>query len=401
MAKKKTTKSNSAADLFFKSAAEVGAKHGLEVKNFEDGENFTLHVPTGVYGLDEHLDYGKGLPLGVMCEFYGKESAGKSFFAQKLCANAQTVYPDQAIMYVDLECTLIRKRLEDIGLNLSKDRFIYLDQNMDVVAMLDGLIDYLDGNGDKISMVVIDSIAAMYVNTNESSGPPQFELPKILGNKLKVLTGIAKKRNTTLIFINQVRDNVSLAMKMGIDAKFTPGGNAVKFFSHLRCEFKKVYGGEIKVDGKVIGHKVKLKTIKNKLGIPGLEYEFPLYYTFVPVEDRLFILGREKSITESGTKKIIGVRSNVFSYGDLKVEGEKQFKYALFENNRLLDLYHDLQSVSDADGIMESEVIACLEEGPSESNYEDMLSEEEYQKIEAEKQIEETNKEYGYLGDIQ
>lgn len=390
----------STASSIFEKAVEVGKKHDFVVKSFEDGETFTHHVPTGVYGLDEHLDYGNGLPLGVMCEFYGKESAGKSFFAQKLCANAQKKYPDQTIIYVDLECALMKKRLEDIGVSVDKDKFMYIEQNLDITELLDGLIEYLKSEGDRVSIVVVDSIAAMEVNREHISGPPQFELPKVLGAKLRQLTGIAKKTNTTLIFINQIRDNIQLSMKMGIDAKFTPGGNAVKFFSHLRCEFKKIYGGEIKVDGRVVGHRVKLRTIKNKLGVPDLEYEFPLYYTFVPIEDRLFILGREFSISESSNKKIISVRNDTYTYNDLKIDGELAFKNALFKDNLLLDLYNDLSSVCDADGIMESEVLECLKNGPSVVTYDDMKTEEEYRKEEEKKQSEEIGG-YGYLNDNQ
>lgn len=339
---------NNAFDLLLK----AGKNHGINVVNLEDEGGYTNFIQTGVSGLDEVLCYGKGLPRGVMCEFYGHEAGGKSYLAQKICVNAQRQYPNLAVVYVDLESSLEPQRLKDIGVNLNKEHFVLVEQNMDIEELFVYLIDVLPSLKDKVSVLVMDSVAAMIV-TGESN--QQGQLAKILSDKVKKIQALAMQSGVTLIFINQLRDDIQTSMKTGRKATYTPGGRAIKFFSHLRFNISKTYKGEIKRDGQTIGHKANLEIIKNKVGIPNLTFSFPIYYIKAPVEDRLFFIGRSLNIKDT-SKKIISVNKEMFKFDDHSISGEIAFKKAMFQDDFIMDLYNEVCRSGDPEDISVEEI---------------------------------------------
>lgn len=375
--------------LFSQIAAKSEKDFGVYLTDYSKGK-FTKSIPTGIDELDQDLNYGEGIPLGIMCEFFGKESGGKSYFAQKICANAQRKYPDMAVIYVDLENSLMERRLKEIGVDTSQDRWIEIPNVGDADKTFDHLTSILEEFGEQISLVVIDSLKAITKPEWIGDKKPGSPLSKFLSNRIGQLHALCVKHEIACILINQVRIDIAAAMN-GYYAEWTPGGDTVNFFAQLRLRIKKVTGknGLITIDNKVVGHLMEIKNIKSKIGIPLREYKSALYYVHVALEDKLFILGREHSTEEGSTKKIISVRNDIFKFKEHTQEGEMQFKRSLFNDNLLIDLYDELALVCDVDGISRQEVIEHYEHGPDETNLKDAMSQEEYERKMEEEEVKE------------
>lgn len=366
----------------FEEFVKIGKDFDITPQDYNDDEKFSRHISTGIANLDNDLNYGKGLPLGVMCEFYGKESGGKSYLAQRICGNAQKQYPELAVVYVDLENSVVPERIKEIGVNINNDRYIEIPQMGNAEKCFNYLIKVLKEHGDKVSIVVVDSLKAItqpeWAEDNQKTHLAQF-----LSKYIPEIHSICTQKQITTVLINQVRINLQSAMR-GYMEEVTPGGDTVNFFAHLRLRVKRVPGkdGAITIGDKVVGHMMEIYTKKTKLGIPQQTYYSPLYYLHVSLGDRLFILGRNNRYADEGNKKIISVMKDVFTFKNLKVEGEKEFKNSLFKDNLLIDLYDELSCVCDVEGIPRSEVEEHYKNGPEETILENAKTLEEYEEQE-------------------
>lgn len=328
----------------------------IEVRNFEDSVRFSEYIPIGLPHIDEKLDGGKGLPKGGIIEFYGLESSGKSHLALKICANAQKKYPEQIVVYYDLETALIPERCKFLGVDLNKNKFIVIDNNLNADVLFNQMIKMIEDYGKNISLVVLDSVTSLipkdlYERENENR---TTLLAQLLSKKLKILNTVANKNNVCVIFINQLRENINMqGGGYGVQT-YTPGGKALKYYALCRLEIRKVSksdNGIIFRDKEIIGHKSIAKIIKNKIGSPIGDDIFPVYYEDgVSVQDRLFWVGRELDHYEDKTK-IIQMYMKKFTFNNHTYESEDAFKEAMIPDGFIDDLYETLLKSGYADGL--------------------------------------------------
>lgn len=324
-------------------SADIVASNLLEKPRFSD------YIKTGFPGLDS-ICGGKGIPRGSMIEFFGWESCGKSYLAQQICAQAQKQYPE-GILYIDLELSIQEERLLDMGIDLT--RFAHVDQHSDIEELLKWMVDNLPKFKNKVSVCVVDSIAAMIPQGTGSQG----ELAKLLSMYVKKIHKVAYDANIVIIYINQLREDVKTAMNspwMRTKPAYTPGGKAVRFHSQLRLDISQdggkaalIHRGE-----KTVGHRAKGKVEKNKLGPRDGFFNFNVYYEKPRYEDIIFNFARETSIEEGSRKKIIDKRNDTYSFGDNKVDGEIEFKKEMISKGWIFEIFNALIEVGHSvDGI--------------------------------------------------
>jgi len=360
MVKKKNVE-NVEKSLIYDQIADITHEFGdVEVRNFEDEVmRFEYHIPTGLAKIDNKLENGKGLPCGGVIEVFGPESSGKSHLALKICANAQRKYPDKIVMYYDLEAALLPDRCRALGVDTSKNKFMVVDNALDAEALINQMVKVIEGVPGKISVIVLDSIASLIPKDlyEKEVDNRTTLLAALLSKKLKILNTIANKNNVGVIFINQLRENIN--MYGGGGMTYTPGGRSLRHVALLRIEVKPVpksKGGLVEKNGEVIGHKSIVKIIKNKLGSPIGEDVFSVYYSDdVTVQDRLFWLGRELDHYVEKTK-IIGMHKGKFSFDDHIVEGEEEFKKAMFRDGFVDELFDAILHSGSADGLSKEEI---------------------------------------------
>lgn len=386
MVRKTTQKTETpGGESLLQAAARIGKEYKIIPQDYVSGEKFKDNLSTGIPSLDEDLNYGKGFPLGAMAEFFGKESGGKSYVAQIMCVLARRKFPDKAVVYVDLENSIMPQRMKTLGLDVEKDSFwIEVPQIGDAEKTGEYIIKLLNEIGDDVSLIVIDSLKA-FTHPDWSQDKQTTHLSRFLGKIIPEVHALCTTKKIACVCINQVRVDMKAAMN-GYYSEITPGGDAVNFFAHLRLHVKKIAGdkGMITIGDKVVGHRMVLTTEKSKLGIPKQKYYHPLYYIPVSMEDRLFDLGRNNRYADEGNKQIISMRTEKYTFKDLKVQGENEFKDALFENNALIDLYDELSCVCDVEGITREQVEEHYKNGREEVNLDRALSKEEYLKKEEE-----------------
>lgn len=395
MVRKNTnTKKNSPplkrGESLFDIATKLGEEFKISPQDYVSGKKFQDSISTGIADLDRDLNYGKGIPLGIMCEFYGKESGGKSYLAQVICALARKKYPDKAVIYVDLENSVMPERMREIGVNpYEDDMWIEIPQTGDADVVINYVKKLLQEIGENVSVLVIDSLKA-FTKPEWAMDNQKTHLAQFLSKNIPEIHALCTSKNIAAIMINQVRIDLNAAMRGMTNAEVTPGGDTVNFFAHLRLRVKKVPGkdGLITIGDKVVGHRMEIFSKKSKLGIPQQTYYAPLYYMHVSLEDRLFILGRSTNYADEN-KKIITKRNDSYSFKDIKVDGEEAFKDALFENNNLIDLYDDLSLVCDVEGIIRESVEEHYKKGRDYTDLTRAKTTEEYMTKEKEEEIRE------------
>ena len=215
-------------------------------------------VSTGSLGLDLALGVG-GLPRGRIIEIYGPESSGKTTLALHVVAQMQKTGGTCA--YIDAEHALDIQYAQRLGVNLSELLISQPDTGEQALEICDALV-----RSGSVDMVVIDSVAALTPQA-EIEGEMGAALPglqaRLMSQALRKLTSSIKRTNTLVVFINQIR------MKIGVsygNPETTTGGNALKFYSSVRLDIRRV--GAIKKGDEVIGSDTKVKVVKNKVAPP-------------------------------------------------------------------------------------------------------------------------------------
>jgi len=366
-------------ETLFDVVSKLGEKYNIIPQDHRDGDKFKRSISTGIAALDADLNYGKGLPLGIMCEFFGKESGGKSYLAQRICAQAQKKYPELAVVYVDLENSIVQRRIEEIGVDVSPNKYIEVPQIGNAEKTFEYLLELLREFGDKISLIVVDSLKALSM-PEWSMDKQKTHLAQFLSKYIPEMHALCTKTQTTTILINQMRVDLSAVMS-GFSrgpTYITPGGDTVNYFAHIRLEIKRLNWkeGMIIINNRCVGHKMTIVTKKSKLGIPQQSYSAPLFYVPVALEDRLFLLGRANKYAGEN-KQIISVRNETYSFKDFKEEGEINFKKGLFNDNLLIDLFDELACVCDVEGLSRLEVEEDYKNGPGKTDLKNTLSPEE------------------------
>ena len=225
-------------------------------------------ISTGNIAVDVATGIG-GVPRGRIIEVYGPESSGKTTLTLHIIAEAQK--KGGVAAFIDAEHALDPIYAEKLGVNLTE---LYVSQPDNGEQALDITQQLVESGG--IDIVVIDSVAALVPRAEiegEMGDSHVGQHARLMSQAMRKLTGIVKKSNTCVIFINQLREKVGV---MFGNPEVTTGGNALKFYASMRIDVRR--GEQIKNGTEVLGNKTKIKIIKNKLAAPFRTCECDMFY---------------------------------------------------------------------------------------------------------------------------
>jgi len=259
-------------------------------------------IPTGSIGLDYALGVG-GLPRGRIVEIFGPESSGKTTLTLHVIAEAQKL--GGICAFVDAEHALDPDYARRLGVNVDELLISQPDTGEQALEITESLV-----RSGKIDVLVIDSVAALTPKDEIEGDMGAHHVGKqarLMSQALRKLTAIVDKSKTVVIFINQIR------MQIGVmfgNPETTPGGKALKFYTSVRLDIRRT--AQIKKGDDVIGGRVKVKVVKNKVAAPFKQAEFDLLYNKgISQEGEILSLGEKFEILQKS--------GSAYAYGDVKV----------------------------------------------------------------------------------
>ncbi|UCH78142.1 MAG: recombinase RecA [Candidatus Coatesbacteria bacterium] len=250
-------------------------------------------VPTGCLSLDAALGVG-GVPRGRLVEIFGPEASGKTTLALHVIAEAQKMGGHAAL--VDLEYAFPLEYARTLGVDVDELWVSQPDSGEQALDIVEQLV-----RSNAVDVVVVDSVAALVprAELEGEMGDAHVGLQaRLMSQALRKLTGIVSKTKTIVVFINQIR------MKIGVmfgNPETTPGGNALKFFSSLRLDIRRI--ATIKEGENAVGNRVRVKVVKNKVAPPFRQAEFDIVYGegISALGDLLDLAAARKIVDKAGT----------------------------------------------------------------------------------------------------
>lgn len=274
------------------------------------GDTPKVHVdviPTGSIGLDMALGVG-GLPRGRMIEIYGPESSGKTTLALHVVAEAQN--KGGVCAYIDAEHAMDPDYAGKLGVNIKELLISQPDNGEQALEITESLV-----RSGKIDVIVIDSVAALTPKDEIEGDMGQSHVGKqarLMSQALRKLTAIVAHSKTVIIFINQIR------MQIGVmfgNPETTPGGKALKFYTTIRIDIRRI--AQIKKGEDVVGSRTRVKVVKNKVASPFKQTEFDIMYgEGISHEGELMALGEKLGIISKSS-------GAVYSYLGTKKQQEQ------------------------------------------------------------------------------
>jgi recombination protein RecA len=286
------------------------------------GENAHMNIetiPTGAIGLDIALGVG-GVPRGRIVEIFGPESSGKTTVALHIVAEAQKAGGDAA--FIDAEHALDPNYARNLGVDIDNLIVSQPDTGEQALEIAEALV-----RSGAIDVIVVDSVAALVpkAEIDGEMGDSHVGLQaRLMSQALRKLAGVISKSKTTAIFINQLREKVGI---MFGNPETTPGGRALKFYSSVRLDVRRIES--IKQGTEVVGSRTRVKVVKNKVAPPFREAEFDIMYG--------------KGISTEGSILDVAVNLDIinksgawFSYNGQRIgQGRENVKQFLRENPQI------------------------------------------------------------------
>ena len=278
-------------------------------------------VSTGCLSLDVALGVG-GVPRGRIIEVYGPESSGKTTLALHIVAEAQKAGGYAA--YIDAEHAVDPEYSKNLGVNTEELLISQPDTGEQALEICETLV-----RSGAVDVIVIDSVAALVprAELEGDMGDTHVGLQaRLMSQALRKLTGTVSRSNTTVIFINQIREKIGV---MFGNPETTPGGRALKFYSSIRMEIRRITS--LKDGGEMVGSRVRVKVVKNKVAPPFKQTEFDIMYG-----QGISYEGDVLDLAVSGD--IVEKTGAWYSFEDMKIgQGRENSKTYLKENIEVLD----------------------------------------------------------------
>ena len=278
-------------------------------------------ISTGCLSLDVALGVG-GVPRGRLVEIYGPESSGKTTLALHIVAEAQKAGGHAA--FIDAEHAVDPEYSKKLGVNTEELLISQPDTGEQALEICETLV-----RSGALDVIVIDSVAALVprAELEGDMGDAHVGLQaRLMSQALRKLTGTVSRSNTTVIFINQIREKIGV---MFGNPETTPGGRALKFYSSIRMEIRRITS--LKDGGEMVGSRVRVKVVKNKVAPPFKQSEFDIMYgQGISYEGDILDLAVAGYIVEK--------TGAWYSYDDMKIgQGRENSKTFLTENKDVLE----------------------------------------------------------------
>ena len=280
-------------------------------------------IPTGCLSLDVALGVG-GVPKGRIIEIFGPESSGKTTLTLHIVAEAQKTGGYAA--FIDAEHALDPEYAKNLGVNLDELLVSQPDSGEQSLEITETLV-----RSGALDVIVVDSVAALVprAELEGEMGDSHMGLQaRLMSQALRKLTGTVSRSNTTVIFVNQIREKIGV---MFGNPETTPGGRALKFYSSVRMDIRRITS--LKDGTDMVGNRTRVKVVKNKVAPPFKMTEFDIMYG--------------KGISKEGDIIDLAIKGDIiektgawFSYGDMKIgQGKENSKKYLLDNP---DIYSEI-----------------------------------------------------------